>query len=102
MRQLLVVAIVLAFVGCKKKTAVEPEDHAGSGSGSAVPAVALPPIPPATPGPAYVMVIDHGIARLDPDGWKVVAPMTVSSPTLALGGDGTLWAASRTHAWRLA
>jgi hypothetical protein len=53
-------------------------------------------LPAAEPGPAYAAVYGRGIARLEPDGWKLVKEKYAA---VALNGDA-LWAVGKDQVWR--
>lgn len=101
-----VLLVLAATAGCKKKSESAPADpSAPPASESEIdmekpepgqPSASIAPLPPAQDGPAYLAIWGKGIARLELDGWKVIAPFGAA---IAMNGDA-LYAISAQQVFR--
>ncbi|MBL9014535.1 MAG: hypothetical protein JNL83_10185 [Myxococcales bacterium] len=96
-RAQIVLFVLVTLAACKKTSKTDDRSALPAPLPADPPPVAVVPLPPARPGPAYVAITGRGIARLDPDGWKVIGEHHAS---IALGGD-TIWGISAQRVWRL-
>lgn len=88
-------AIAACATGCKKKS----EEAATKVADPSAPLPPSKPLPPAKDGAVYISIYYGGVARLDPEGWKVIGK-PADSVQIQVGADGTLWAWTGSAVWR--